>query len=232
MPKGSFALVYCSSIHFADDIAIIADSEKDMNKMLNILSYALEEFKLKINKKKTKTMVAHGIVFVLDAADTGRLNECRDILMSILSNDKLSGKPLLVLGNKQDIPGALDEIDIVEMLDLEKLVNEQKCPTLLETCSAHMFQKPQKKEDLVIQNSFRTHSVKRVERHQYKGETFNADGLQDDVEPLIIRLTSNSCSSGNQSRQSGGKEGSLPGPSKMIQPTFEGIQELSDSDDD
>ncbi|KAG8222728.1 hypothetical protein J437_LFUL008124 [Ladona fulva] len=62
-------------------------------------------------------------------------------------------------------------------------------------------------------------------------EMWKADELQDDVEPLIIRLTNNSSSSGNQSSQSGSKVGlSWPDPSKTNQPTFEGIQELSDSD--
>lgn len=40
------------------------------------------------------------------------------------------------LANKQDVEGALDELDVVEKLNLEAIVNEQKCPTLVETCSA------------------------------------------------------------------------------------------------
>lgn len=42
----------------------------------------------------------------------------------------------MLLANKQDSSNALDEIDIIEKLDLEYLVNEQKCPTLIESCSA------------------------------------------------------------------------------------------------
>lgn len=40
------------------------------------------------------------------------------------------------LANKQDVEGALDEIDVVERLNLEAIVNQQKCPTLVETCCA------------------------------------------------------------------------------------------------
>ncbi|XP_014244409.1 ADP-ribosylation factor-like protein 13B isoform X2 [Cimex lectularius] len=78
----------------------------------------------------------HGVIFVVDASDRSRLEESRSILESLLRDEKLSGKPVLVLANKQDKPDALDEIDIVEMLKLEPLVNQQKCPTLVEICTA------------------------------------------------------------------------------------------------
>ncbi|XP_046392901.1 ADP-ribosylation factor-like protein 13B [Ischnura elegans] len=98
---------------------------------------------------------AHGMIFVLDSSDIDKVAECRDVLRNLLSNEKLCGKPLLVLGNKQDVEGALDEIDIVEMLHLEDLVNQQKCPTLVETCSAVALSKSHFKDDQVIQNSFK-----------------------------------------------------------------------------
>ncbi|KAG8231054.1 hypothetical protein J437_LFUL010252 [Ladona fulva] len=69
------------------------------------------------------------------------------------------------------------------------------------------------------------------DRHTQKveEEMWKTDELQDNAEPLIIRLTSNSSSSGNQSSQSGSEEGSSR-PSKTNRPSFERIQELSDSD--
>lgn len=99
---------------------------------------------------------AHGIIFVLDSGDIEKVNECRDILKRLLSNEKLSGKPLLVFGNKQDVESTLDEIHIVEILNLEYLVNQHKCPTLVETCSAISLEKSHlKEEDPVIRNSFK-----------------------------------------------------------------------------
>uniref|UniRef100_A0A0A9XY23 ADP-ribosylation factor-like protein 13B n=2 Tax=Lygus hesperus TaxID=30085 RepID=A0A0A9XY23_LYGHE len=77
-----------------------------------------------------------GVIFVVDASDENRLGEAKVLLYNLLTNEKLAGKPLLVLANKQDIPNALDEIDIVESLSLEPLVNQQKCVTLVEVCSA------------------------------------------------------------------------------------------------
>ncbi|BES94037.1 ADP-ribosylation factor family [Nesidiocoris tenuis] len=78
----------------------------------------------------------YGVIFVVDASDESRLEEAKGLLYNLLSHEKLAGKPLLVLANKQDAPNALDEIDIVELLRLEPLVNQQKCLTLVEVCSA------------------------------------------------------------------------------------------------
>lgn len=64
------------------------------------------------------------------------MEEVKEVLHNLLSNEKIAGKPVLVLANKQDVDYALDEIDLVEKLDLENLVNENHCPTLVETCSA------------------------------------------------------------------------------------------------
>lgn len=42
------------SIRFADDIALVAESEQDLSNMLTNVSIALERVQLKINAKKTK----------------------------------------------------------------------------------------------------------------------------------------------------------------------------------
>lgn len=34
-----------------------------------------------------------------------------------------SGKPVLILANKQDLKGAMDDLDIVERLNIETIVN-------------------------------------------------------------------------------------------------------------
>ncbi|XP_002735021.1 uncharacterized protein LOC100375027 [Saccoglossus kowalevskii] len=81
---------------------------------------------------------AHAIVFVIDASDQDRLDESKQTLKELLDNPKIQGKPLLVLANKQDVEGALDEIDICEQLNLEDLVNESKCPCRVETCAANL----------------------------------------------------------------------------------------------
>lgn len=88
----------------------------------------------------------------MDAHDSDRMEECRQVLRKVLENDQISGKPVLLLANKQDLEGAFDEIDVVDYLNLEAVVNEQKCPTLVELCSALQFTK---KVDVGIDNGFR-----------------------------------------------------------------------------
>lgn len=79
---------------------------------------------------------AHGVIFVVDSSDFRRLDEAREVLHNLLSHDKIAGKPLIVLANKQDSEDALDEIDIIEKLQLESIVNKKQCPTLVESCAA------------------------------------------------------------------------------------------------
>lgn len=43
---------------------------------------------------------------------------------------------MLVVANKQDQENALDEIDLIEKLELETIVNENRCPTLVESSAA------------------------------------------------------------------------------------------------
>ncbi|KAJ0170447.1 hypothetical protein K1T71_013818 [Dendrolimus kikuchii] len=78
----------------------------------------------------------HGVIFVIDSSDYSRLDECKIVLEEVLSHDKISGKPVLVLANKQDKNGALDDIDVVEKLNIEPLVNRYRCPTLVESYTA------------------------------------------------------------------------------------------------
>lgn len=42
---------------------------------------------------------------------------------------------LFRLANKQDVNNAVDELDMVETLEVEKVVNRMRCPTRVETCS-------------------------------------------------------------------------------------------------
>lgn len=72
----------------------------------------------------------------MDSSDYSRLEEAKDVLHNLVLHDKISGKPLIILANKQDNEDALDEIDIIEKLQLEDLVNNQQCPTLVESCAA------------------------------------------------------------------------------------------------
>ncbi|KAJ2943192.1 hypothetical protein O0L34_g18903 [Tuta absoluta] len=90
----------------------------------------------------------HGVIFVIDSSDFSRLDECKTVLEEVLSHDKISGKPVLVLANKQDKTGALDDIDVVEKLNIEPLVNRYRCPTLVESYAAENLQPSKKKQKI------------------------------------------------------------------------------------
>ncbi|KAM9324127.1 ADP-ribosylation factor-like protein 13B [Gastrophryne carolinensis] len=79
---------------------------------------------------------SYGVVFVIDSSDVERMEETRETVAEVLRHPRISGKPVLVLANKQDQEGAMAEADIIEYLSLEKMVNEHKCLCQIEPCSA------------------------------------------------------------------------------------------------
>uniref|UniRef100_A0A3Q3J7L2 ADP-ribosylation factor-like 13A n=1 Tax=Monopterus albus TaxID=43700 RepID=A0A3Q3J7L2_MONAL len=81
---------------------------------------------------------AHGIIFVVDSSDRQRMWEVKDVLHDLLKQPRVAGKPLLVLANKQDKMNALPGSDLIEILSLEKLVNQSHSLCHIEPCSALM----------------------------------------------------------------------------------------------
>ncbi|XP_018596995.1 ADP-ribosylation factor-like protein 13B isoform X2 [Scleropages formosus] len=79
---------------------------------------------------------SHGVVFVVDSSDIRRIQETKATIAEVLRHPWVSGKPVLVLANKQDHEGALAVGEIIEHLSLEKLVNRNQCPCQVEPCSA------------------------------------------------------------------------------------------------
>ena len=50
------------------------------------------------------TVIA-GILYVVDSTDRERFSESRDELQRMLKDDEMRGVPVVVLANKQDLPG-------------------------------------------------------------------------------------------------------------------------------
>ncbi|XP_022097926.1 ADP-ribosylation factor-like [Acanthaster planci] len=64
----------------------------------------------------------HGLIFVVDSADRGRLWEARDELFRVVNNPHMTKRiPVLVLANKQDLPGAYNAARVSEVMDLQAL---------------------------------------------------------------------------------------------------------------
>ncbi|XP_008558329.1 ADP-ribosylation factor-like protein 2 [Microplitis mediator] len=62
-----------------------------------------------------------GIIWVVDSADKLRLEDCKAELHKLLQEERLLGASLLVLANKQDLPGALSLDEIAEILELKNV---------------------------------------------------------------------------------------------------------------
>lgn len=59
-----------------------------------------------------------GIVFLVDVFDRSRFQEAHAELESLLRDEQIASAPVLVLGNKIDIPGAASEDEIRQMFAL------------------------------------------------------------------------------------------------------------------
>ncbi|KAJ6500249.1 ADP-ribosylation factor family-domain-containing protein [Mycena vulgaris] len=58
------------------------------------------------------------IIFVVDSVDVTRFPECKTELDAILGFEEASNVPLLILGNKIDVPGAVSEEELTRHLGL------------------------------------------------------------------------------------------------------------------
>mmetsp|Transcript_30243 Transcript_30243/g.70108 ORF Transcript_30243/g.70108 Transcript_30243/m.70108 type:complete len:190 (-) Transcript_30243:52-621(-) len=64
---------------------------------------------------------AHGMVFVIDSADVGRMEEAKLAFDAVREHEELRGIPVLLLANKQDLPGAMAIEDIAMHFEIHNL---------------------------------------------------------------------------------------------------------------
>lgn len=62
-----------------------------------------------------------GIVFLIDAFERERFAESKNELHSLISDEQIASAPILILGNKIDIPGAASEDEIRHFFGLHSL---------------------------------------------------------------------------------------------------------------
>jgi len=65
------------------------------------------------------------IIYVIDSSDTERLHTAKQELLSMLEEEELKDASLLVLANKQDLPGAFTPTQVSEALGLSSLKSRQ-----------------------------------------------------------------------------------------------------------
>ena len=62
-----------------------------------------------------------GIIFVVDSNDRDRVDDAKEELHRMLGEDELKDAILLVMANKQDLPGAMTTPDITDKLGLHTI---------------------------------------------------------------------------------------------------------------
>lgn len=64
---------------------------------------------------------------MVDAADRDKMEAARNELHTLMEKPQLTGIPVLVLGNKRDLHGALTEVELIEALSLRNITDREIC---------------------------------------------------------------------------------------------------------
>jgi ADP-ribosylation factor-like protein 8 len=67
----------------------------------------------------------NAIVFIVDSADREALPVAREELKLLLEKQALEGIPLLVLGNKSDLPNKLSVDELIDALNLKEVLHRE-----------------------------------------------------------------------------------------------------------
>ena len=67
----------------------------------------------------------NAVVFVIDSADRERLDIAKQELDLMLQEEELRGAPVLIMANKQDLPNAMNELEIAQGLGLTDIKNRK-----------------------------------------------------------------------------------------------------------
>jgi len=82
-------------------------------------------------QEKIRTLWRHyfqntqGLFFIVDSADGSRLKEAANELHGILDDIEMRGVPVVVMANKQDLPGAMSPSKVAEGLGLLSMTNRK-----------------------------------------------------------------------------------------------------------
>lgn len=69
----------------------------------------------------------NAIVFIVDIADVELIPQAKDELHALMENVTLANIPLLVLGNKSDLPQKLSVDELIDELDLKSIQGREVC---------------------------------------------------------------------------------------------------------
>jgi ADP-ribosylation factor-like protein 8 len=67
----------------------------------------------------------NAIIFIVDIADFDLLPDARTELHELMTHASLEGIPLLVLGNKSDLPEKLSVDELIDAMDLKNIAHRE-----------------------------------------------------------------------------------------------------------
>ena len=73
------------------------------------------------------------LVYVVDASDAGRIEECNDSFQQLLIEEKLKNIPVLIYANKADLETCLSADEIIDKLKLNDIIGRDWS---IQSCSA------------------------------------------------------------------------------------------------
>jgi len=69
----------------------------------------------------------HAIVYMVDAADPDKIEASRNEFHNLLDKPQLASIPVLVLANKRDIQGSLNEKEVIDKMNLSSVQDREIC---------------------------------------------------------------------------------------------------------
>ncbi|KAK3284830.1 ADP-ribosylation factor-like protein 8B [Cymbomonas tetramitiformis] len=69
----------------------------------------------------------NAIVYIVDASDHDKIDVAKTELHDLLAKPTLNGIPVLVLGNKNDVPNSLDVEAIIHRMELKAIEGREVC---------------------------------------------------------------------------------------------------------
>jgi len=77
---------------------------------------------------------AHAIMYVIDAATASSFEDAKSALEKVIRHEHLRGAPLLIVANKQDLPGVINDEELAKFLNLKEL---DERPYMFQAVSAY-----------------------------------------------------------------------------------------------
>ncbi|KAF8728888.1 hypothetical protein HU200_018183 [Digitaria exilis] len=77
---------------------------------------------------------AHAIIYVIDAATASSFEDAKSALEKVIRHEHLRGAPLLIVANKQDLPGVINDEELAKFLHLKEL---DERPYMFQAVSAY-----------------------------------------------------------------------------------------------